>query len=99
MNSCNEHALRTILHEHSDVAVFICGEGSKTSSTQVHVFICGEGSKTSSTQVHKFSFKHRNTKVLLELVTHLIKIFPDVKRKDVTTKTHKRIQPIACEIH
>ena len=83
MNSCNEHALRTILHEHSDVAVFICGEGSKTSSTQVH----------------KFSFKHRNTKVLLELVTHLIKIFPDVKRKDVTTKTHKRIQPIACEIH
>jgi len=72
-----------MLHENSDVTVFILDEVSKTSSAQVH----------------KFSFEHRNTKVLLESVAHLIKIFPDVKPKVVTTKTHKRIQPIAYEIH
>jgi hypothetical protein len=68
-------------------------------NSDVTVFIRGEGSKTNTAKVHKFSFKHRNITVLLELVTHLIKIFPDVKPKVVTTKTHNRIQPIACEIH
>jgi len=73
-----------ILHEHSCVTVYIRGDGSKTNTAQAHKFL-------SNTEIPWY--------VLLELVTHLIKIFPDVKPKVVTTKTHNRIQPIACEIH